>query len=144
VESNYNDTNEGFPQGETIADNPEPLLVNGCTISDATISGGQLSPTQYADLTTGSTYASASSVPAGDPYATIYTYVTATNSVGCNASMGSCAADARRVVLVSVLDHEAPDAGPSYPTYSTTVFTNPVPSNAPASASGLQILGTIS
>jgi type II secretory pathway pseudopilin PulG len=141
VQSNYNSTSESFPSGTTIADNPEPLLVNGCTVSGATVSGGQLAPVQYVDLATG---ASSSTAPASDPYDTVYTFVTATTTAGCNTNLsGSCANDVRRVILAVQPVRVASDIGPAYPTYSTTVFGNPVASNQTAAASGLQILGLI-
>jgi type II secretory pathway pseudopilin PulG len=144
VQSNYNNTGESFASSQTVADNPESLLVNGCTVGGNSISGGQLAPVQYADLTTGSTYASVSSVPAGDPYATVYTFVTQTSTAGCNTALGgSCTGDVRRVILAAVLDHAATDIGPSYPTYTTTMFGNPIASNQPTNASGLRILGLI-
>jgi type II secretory pathway pseudopilin PulG len=141
VESNYNRTTESFPTSETIGDNPEPLLVNGCTVSGNPISGGQLAPLQYVDLTTGAT---SSSAPSSDPYATVYTFVTQTTAVGCNTSLpGGCTGDARRVILGVLLNRTAADVGPSYPTYSTTVFTNPVASDQTGTADGLRILGLI-
>lgn len=141
VESNYNLTSESYPASETIADNPESLLVNGCTVSGNSISGGQLAPVQYVDLTTG---AASSSAPSGDPYGTVYTFVTQTATVGCNTSLsGGCTGDARRVILAVVLNRSAADVGPNYPTYSTTVFTNPAASDQPTTASGLRILGLI-
>jgi hypothetical protein len=140
VESNYNATAEAFPTSSKLADNPEPLLVNGCAVNGSTISGGQLSPVQYSDLTTGATSASP---PASDPYATVYTYVTQTQAVGCNTALGACGSDARRVVFAVVLQHAATDIGANYPTYSTTVFVNPIAANQPTQASGLRILGFI-
>jgi type II secretory pathway pseudopilin PulG len=137
VESNYNSTSESYPTSEKIADNPEPLLANGCN----SISGGQLAPVQYVDLTTGAT---SSSAPSSDPYGTVYTFVTQTTAVGCNTSLsGGCTGDARRVILAVILKRTAADIGPSYPTYSTTVLTNPVASDQTANASGLRILGLI-
>jgi type II secretory pathway pseudopilin PulG len=141
VASNYNNTLESFPSATTIADNPEPLLVNGCTVSGAAISGGQLAPVQYVDLATG---ASSSAAPAADPYDTVYTFVTATTTGGCNTSLGgSCANDVRRVILAVLPVRAASDVGPAYPTYSTTVFGNPVASNQTTAASGLRVLGLI-
>jgi len=110
---------------------------------------------QFVDLANGNTYTSLSSVPSGDPYATVYTFVTQASTVGCNASLGSCGADARRVILAAQLQQESVDSGVSYPnatdaatklnypTYSTTVFTNPAASNQPSTASGLSVVGLI-
>src|SRR5436305_1822304 len=97
VQSNYNNTSEPFASATTIADNPEPLLVNGCTVSGPGISDGQLPPVQYVDLATGTT---SSAAPSADPYDTVYTFVTQTTTAGCNTSLGgSCANDVRRVIL---------------------------------------------
>jgi type II secretory pathway pseudopilin PulG len=143
VQSNYNLTGESFPTSNKIADNPEPMLVNGCTVSGNAISGGQLAPVQYADLSTGAIYSSSASVPSGDKYATVYTFVTQTTAVGCNTALGSCTGDARRVVLAVLMNHSAADIGASYPTYATTVFANPIASDQTTTASGLRILGLI-
>jgi type II secretory pathway pseudopilin PulG len=141
VESNYNNTSESFPSAATIADNPEPLLVNGCTVSGTGISGGQLPPVQYVDLATGAT---SSAPPSAGPYDTVYTFVTQTTTAGCNTSLGgSCANDVRRIILAVLPTRAASDVGPAYPTYSTTMFGNPVASNQTTAASGLQILGLI-
>jgi type II secretory pathway pseudopilin PulG len=144
VMSNYNSSTESFPTGQTVADSPESMLVNGCTVAGNQISGGQLAPLQYVDLSTGSAYASSSSVPAGDPYDTIYTFVTQTSMVGCNTSLsGSCTGDVRRVILAALPTRVATDIGPAYPIYISTIFANPVASNQAANASGLRILGLI-
>lgn len=143
VESNYNNTGESFPS-QAVSDSPEALLVNGCTVSGNAISGGQLAPTQYVDLATGTTYASSGSVPAGDPYDTVYTFVTQTTMVGCNTALsGSCSGDVRRVVLAVLPTRAAADLGPSYPTYSSTLFANPAASDQPTAPSGLRLLGVI-
>lgn len=141
VLSNYNLTTEAFPTSQTVADSPEPLLVNGCTVSGNAISGGQLAPVQYADLSTG---AVSSTAPAGDPYATVYTFVTQTTMAGCNSSLGSCTGDVRRVIVAVVLNRQAADLGTNYPAYATTVFSNPTASDQANQASGLRILGLIS
>jgi type II secretory pathway pseudopilin PulG len=141
VESNYNLTSESLPSGDTLS--PESMLVNGCTVSGNAITGGQLAPVQYKDLSTGTLYSSSSSVPSSDPYAAIYAFVTQTTAVGCNTALGSCTGDARRLVVAVLMHKVANDIGPSYPIYATSVFTNPVPSDEPTSASGLRILGLI-
>jgi prepilin-type N-terminal cleavage/methylation domain-containing protein len=135
VHANYNNTYEGVIAGTPAGG--EPLLVNGVNGTG----GGQVAPVQYADLTTGAT---SSSPPSGDPYVTVYTYVTQTNAVGCNSSLGSCAGDARRVVLAVVLQPALRTTTPQYPTYSTTIFVNPTASNQPNKPSGLTLLGLIS
>jgi hypothetical protein len=150
VQSNYNLTSESFPSSsQTIGDNPEPLLINGCTVSGNSISGGQLIPVQYKDLSTGTMYSSVSSIPRDsanfvDPYASIYIYVTQTSAVGCNTSLGSCTGDARRVIVAVLLSHRTNDVfTTNYPTYATTVLVNPTASNQPSKASGLRVLGLI-
>jgi Tfp pilus assembly protein PilV len=145
VQANYNSTTESFSSGSSIPDDPEPLVVNGCTVAGTAISGGQLTPIQYADLATGSVVSSLSSILSGDPYATLYTFVTQTTEAGCSSTAANaCGADARRVVIAAVLSAAATDIGANYPTYSTTVFTNPVATDAPNSSSGLRVLGVIS
>jgi type II secretory pathway pseudopilin PulG len=138
VESDYNNTGNG-----TAAHTPsagEPLLdpING-------VSGGQVAPVQYADLSNGTTYANLASVPAGDSYATVYSYVMGTTTAGCNSSgLGSScpASDVRRVVVAVLLNQPAhrQNVGPNTPTYSTTVVSNPIPTNQPSATSGLCIL----
>jgi hypothetical protein len=51
----------------------------------------------------------------------------------------------RRVIVATVLSHTGSrkNIGPNAPTYSTTLFINPVASNQPNQASGLKILGLI-
>ncbi len=145
VKSNYNLTTESFPTGQTVADSPESLIVNGCTVGGTAISAGQLAPVQYADLATGMTYSASASLPAGDPYATIHTYVTQTTTAGCNTNLvGGCSGDVRRVILAVILNAQTTDLGANYPGYSSTVFANPVPSDQPNTASGLKLLGVIS
>lgn len=154
VESNYNVTTESFPSSQKIADNPEPLVVNGCTVASTVISGGLLGPVQCSDLTNGMTYpdtltagtypACSTIVPPGDTYATINTFVTQTTTAGCNApSQVSCGADVRRVILAVTLSSQATDIGANYPAYATTMFANPVASNQSNVASGLKLLGLI-
>jgi len=151
VESNYNNTPEGVIS--TSPSTGEPLLapVTGVT-------GGQVAPVQCADLSTGTTYADPASgatypscstiVPSGDPYSTVYTYVTQATAAGCNTALGSCGSDVRRVVVAAVNYAPGPssrnDLGPTAPTYATTIITNPAASNQATTASGLKILGLIS
>lgn len=172
VQSNYNATTESFPTGQSVADNPEPLLINGCTVSGTAISGGELAPVQYVDMSTGSVYSSLSSIPVTDLSATLYTFVTQTTTVGCNGS--GCTGDGRRVILALVPNAAAADIGAYYPAnsssasttsttaqcgtvapsaravlacstaYSTTLFSNPVASNYSNSASLLKIFGKAS
>jgi type II secretory pathway pseudopilin PulG len=139
VESNYNNTSEGV-----LSDTPstgEPLLD-----PNTGSSGGQVSPVQCVDLATPASSASCSALASGtDPYATVYTYITQTTTVGCKSS-SNCTGDARRVVVAVLLHHPrspSKQLGPNTPTYSTVVLTNPLASDYPSSASGLRVLGLI-
>jgi type II secretory pathway pseudopilin PulG len=151
VESNYNNTSEGLyqpPNGEPS--NGEPLLDPHTGVGT-----GQLSPVQCVDLSTPDTPASCSALASGtDAYATVYTYITQTNAVGCKTG-ANCTGDARRVIVAVLLHHPGSltvsngqttptqNLGPNTPTYSTVVITNPLASDYPTSASGLRILGRI-
>lgn len=156
IETNYNSTAEGLAANTPSAG--EPLLVNGTN----GISGGQLTPVVYVDIANGQTYSSAASVPAGDSFGSVHTYVTQSSTAGCNAEINdtdgdasagpdgdgddtSCAGDVRRVIVAVRLNSvgSAQGLGSNTPTYTTTVFVNPVPSNQPNSASGLRLLGLI-
>jgi type II secretory pathway pseudopilin PulG len=144
VESNYNSTSACGSPPCVIAGTPstgEPLIapVTG-------VSGGLLAPVQYVDIASGTSYPSAAGVPSGDAYAIVNTYVTQASTTGCNASLGgSCAGDTRRVILAVRLSNPGArtNIGVNTPTYSTTIFANPIPSNQPNSAGGLRILGLI-
>jgi type II secretory pathway pseudopilin PulG len=142
VYSNYNETDES-PGSTIVGDNPEPLVVNGCTLGGSTVSGGQIVPLQYVDVTTGAVASTLTGLPAGDPYATVNTFVTQTTTAGCNTSLGSCTGDVRRVIVAVTMDHP-PIEGSQFPTYATTLFANPTPSNSPGKAKGLTVLGLIS
>jgi prepilin-type N-terminal cleavage/methylation domain-containing protein len=139
VEGDYNNTALGVITGTAATGETMLDPITGTT-------GGQLTPAQYTDVSTGTTYASVSSVPAGDPYATVNTYVTAASTIGCNSALGSCAAtDARRVIVAVTLQQlgQRSNLGPNKPAYASTVFTNPTASNQAALANGLTILGLI-
>jgi type II secretory pathway pseudopilin PulG len=152
VESNYNGTSAGVIAGTPATGEPLMAPVTG-------VSGGQISPVQCTDVSTGTTYpdpltggtypACSGVVPSGDPYAMVSTYVTQASTAGCNTLLtGSCAGDVRRVIVAVVFHNTAyggtrKNLGPNTPTYSTTVFSNPVASNQTAQASGLRILGLI-
>lgn len=140
VESNYNNTAEGV-----IADTPtigEPLLD-----PNTGSSGGQVAPVQCVDLSNPSSSATCSTLANGtDAYATVYTYITQTSTVGCAKSDGSCNGDARRVIVAALLHHPgspSKNLGPNTPTYSTVVITNPLASDYASSASGLRVLGLV-
>jgi type II secretory pathway pseudopilin PulG len=140
VETNYNNTAEGV-----LSDTPstgEPLLDPNTGVNT-----GQVSPVQCVDLATGSQATCSSLASGSDPYATVYTYITQTNTVGCAGSTGSCDGDARRVIVAALIHNPSSptrrDIGPNTPTYSSTVITNPIASDYPSNASGLRILGLI-
>jgi prepilin-type N-terminal cleavage/methylation domain-containing protein len=143
IESNYDNTAEGLVS--TTPSSGEPLLING----SGGITGGQVVPVQCLDVSTGSTYSTpcATSVPSGDRWATVYTYITQSSIAGCNTSgLGSgCASDVRRVIIAVVMNNPTgrQDVGPTTPTYSLTTFSNPVASNQPNTPNGLEILGAI-
>jgi hypothetical protein len=114
-----------------------------------------IAPVVYADLVTG-TFSCTLAGVGNDAYATVYTYITQA-SVGCNTATAngftSCsngtgiAGDARRVIVAALLNttdvnHPNPGSlthGPEYPTYVSTVITNPVPSNQANQVNGLRI-----
>ncbi|MGI8558889.1 MAG: PulJ/GspJ family protein [Solirubrobacteraceae bacterium] len=139
IEKNYNSTGEGTVDGGTTF--AEELEVD--------TTNGKIAPVTYFDLSNGTSYASQGSVPSGDTYATVHTYVTLT-SVGTNSSSpptcpagsaGSTVGDARRVVVAAVLSAVSGHAntGSTHPVYTTTLFGNPIPNNACQSASGLRL-----
>ncbi len=137
VLANYNNTAEAFTAGTTAPDSPEPLVANSCTVAGTAISGGQIVPVQYADLTTGVT---SSTAPTTDPYATIYTFVTQTSEASCStATANACGADVRRVTVAAVLNAQGTDIGTNYPVYSATVFSNPVATDQSNTASTLEL-----
>jgi prepilin-type N-terminal cleavage/methylation domain-containing protein len=73
--------------------------------------------------------------------AKVYTYVTKA-TVPCLTSLGSCAADdVRRVVVAVVLDNATgtKSVGTNAPVYLSTIFSDPIPTNQPSSASGLRL-----
>jgi type II secretory pathway pseudopilin PulG len=124
VETNYDNTNEG------TATSNEPTY-SGCDAGDEPLiiqSGGIVTPSQ--------------TVSVGTETATVDSFVTQTN-LGCNSSLGSgsCSNDARRVVVGVQLNQTNTNsgAGPSAPTYLSTIFTNPIPTNAPNSSVGITL-----
>jgi type II secretory pathway pseudopilin PulG len=140
VENNYNNTSEGLISD---APNGEPILdpTTGAT-------GGQVSPIQCVELSNPGSSTSCTALATGtDSYASVYTYVTQTSTVGCSGPSGSCNGDARRVIVAVLLHNPASpsrrDIGPNTPTYSTTVITNPVASDQLNQASGLRVLGYV-
>jgi type II secretory pathway pseudopilin PulG len=139
VESNYNHTTEGTIDGGTTY--AEVLQVDP--------TNGRIAPVTYVDISTGTTYASLGSVPSGDPYATVYTYVTQAVT-GVNASLSACSTgvtgsttgDARRVIVAAKLytpTGRLDNIGSKFPQYATTVIGDPVPADTCQGASGLRI-----
>jgi prepilin-type N-terminal cleavage/methylation domain-containing protein len=125
IEQNYNSTSTG--EVTSVPSTGEPLEID--------TTNGQVTP-----KTTG--------VAVGSGTATVYTYVTQA-TVPCNSgSVGSgglglaCSADdVRRVTVAVLLDNPSGSKaiGPNTPVYMSTVFSNPIPSNQPTSASGLRL-----
>jgi len=129
IETNYNDTSEGSPTSVPAftgcAAGVEPLIIK---------SGGVVTPP--------------TTVTVGSGTASVYAYVTATN-LGClggsadyvSAVAGACFGDARRVIVAVRLNstNSRNDIGQVTPTYVSTIFTNPVPSNQPNSSVGLTL-----
>jgi prepilin-type N-terminal cleavage/methylation domain-containing protein len=125
IEANYNDTSEGTATGN------EPPFA-GCDAGTEPLieqTGGIVTPTQ-------------ASVTVGTETATVNSYVTATN-LGCNTTLGTgnCTNDARRVIVAVKFDGSSGvyNSGPNAPVYVSTIFTNPIPSNAPNSSIGITL-----
>jgi type II secretory pathway pseudopilin PulG len=163
IQANFDDTTEGVPVNPQSTSKSGVLPWSNCTSTTSQVgepleilSGGFVTPQQ-------------NNVSVGSDTATVDTYVTDTY-VGCNSgSLGGCptttggivgcnsssswptstsastaCADARRVVVAVVLnDHGRRNIGQNTPVYVSTIFTNPVPSNAPQNSIGLTLGGTI-
>jgi prepilin-type N-terminal cleavage/methylation domain-containing protein len=123
IETNYNDTSQGEISSVPAAG--EPLVV------DAT--NGKLVTT--------------STITVGGVTGTVNTYVTQA-TLPCNSGSGAtglglpCAAnDGKRVVVAVRLNNpgSAKNIGVNTPTYLTSIFSNPVPSNQPSSSIGLRV-----
>jgi type II secretory pathway pseudopilin PulG len=124
IYANYNDVSEGTSTGN------EPAFA-GCDAGSEPL---------VIQLGTGIVTPS-SAVTVGTETATLDSYVTQTN-VGCNASLGNgnCQADARRLVIAIVPNNNGVyNQGPNSPLFISTIFTNPVPSNAPNSSIGITL-----
>jgi prepilin-type N-terminal cleavage/methylation domain-containing protein len=147
IEANYDDTSEGPASGVT------PW--SGCTNTTSMVaeplevlSGGFVTP-------------ETTNVTVGTDTATVYRYVTDAY-VGCSTTVGGCptttsgsvssctwpssiasttaCSDARRVIVAVVLNnHGRYTIGQASPVYLSTIFTNPVPSNAPNSSVGITL-----
>lgn len=134
IESNYNHTTDG--QISNVPAGGEPLLVNGAN----GVSGGQLPPLQYFDLVTSRLTASP---PPADAFASVYTYVTQASGVtaGVASSCPACAGDLRRVVVAVKLQSSPGHAafGANAPLYTSTLVSNPIPSNQASGAVGLRL-----
>lgn len=119
IETNYNQTTSG--QISNAPSTGEPLAID--------TTNGQVAP-------------KVTGVAAGSGTATVYSYVTQA-SIPCNTTvLGGCAAaDARRVIVAVLLDNptSSKSIGPNTPVYVSTLFSNPIPSNQPSSATGLRL-----
>jgi hypothetical protein len=157
IENNWNGTGEGTVDGGTSYAEDLQVQSTGLDPSDpACATTAAIAPVVYADLVTGTF---SCTQPATHPYATIFTYITQA-SVGCNTATAngftSCTngsgvpGDARRVIVAALLNTAVPNTsgpntygslthGPEYPTYVSTVITNPVPSNQANQVNGLRI-----
>jgi hypothetical protein len=139
IEGNYNHTTEGtIDAGTTYAEELEVDPTNG-----------KIDPVTYVDITTGTTYTSFGSLPSGDPYATVYTYVTQAVT-GVNTAVSACPSgvtgsttgDARRVIVAAKLytpTGRLDNIGSKFPSYATTLIVDPVPADTCQGASGLRI-----
>jgi len=128
IETNYNATGGG-QISSVVSNNGEPLEID--------TTNGRIAPTvasNPADVNT--------QVAVGSGTATVYTFVTQA-TVPCNTTvLGGCAASDVRRVIVAVRTNTATGAkqiGPNAPVYISTVFSNPIPSNQPSSATGLRL-----
>jgi type II secretory pathway pseudopilin PulG len=129
IETNYDDSSQGTATGGeapfTGCDSGyEPLI---------TATGGIVTPSQ--------------TVSVGTETATVDSYVTET-FVGCNTLLQpgvGCTNDARRVTVAVAFNNSSgrSDTAPNSPIYVSTIFTNPVPSNAPNSSIGITLGLTI-
>ena len=139
LEKNYNATTEGtIDGGSTLT---ETLQVD--------TTKGRIAPVTYVDLSTGTSYSSAASVPSGHTYAIVNTYITlskvmtSTSSTSCSTTSGtgSNASDARRVIVAARLSSATAhtNLGSRTPQYATTLLTNPIPSNQCQAAAGPKI-----
>jgi prepilin-type N-terminal cleavage/methylation domain-containing protein len=139
IEKNYNASAEGTIDGGS----------NYTEVLEVDPTNGRVAPVTWVDLTTGTTYSSASGIPAGDPFAIVYTYITRAK-VGVNTLLSACpstqgtgstADDARRVIVAAKLYQPAArtDVDANAIQYATTLFGNPIPSNQCQGATGLRI-----
>jgi prepilin-type N-terminal cleavage/methylation domain-containing protein len=125
IEQNYNSTATG--EVTSVPSTGEPLEI---------------------DTTNGQVIQKSTGVAVGSGTATVYRYVTQA-TVPCNSgSVGSgglgvaCSADdVRRVIVAVLMDNPngSKAIGPNAPVYMSTIFSNPIPSNQPNSASGLRL-----
>jgi prepilin-type N-terminal cleavage/methylation domain-containing protein len=127
IETNYNATSSG--QISTAPTNGEPLEIDAAN--------GMIAPTVATNSTDPNTQ-----IAVGGGTATVYTFVTQA-TVPCNTTvLGGCAASDVRRVVVAVCMNTTPGAkeiGPNAPVYISTIFSNPIPSNQPSSATGLRL-----
>jgi len=127
IETNYNATTGG--QISTAPASGEPLEIDS--------TNGMIAPTVASNPLDVNTQ-----VAVGSGTATVYTFVTQA-TVPCNTTvLGGCAAsDVRRVIVAVRMNTTtgAKEIGPNAPVYISTVFSNPIPSNQPSSATGLRL-----
>lgn len=135
IEKNWDNTTEGTISGSSYSEELEVDPTNG-----------KVSPVVYVDTSTDTTYSSSSSVPSGDPYAAVYTYITIAPH-GVNANLETCpvgtvsastAGDTRRVIVAARLyQPRTGDIGSVTPQYASTVMSAPVAANQCPSSWGL-------
>jgi prepilin-type N-terminal cleavage/methylation domain-containing protein len=121
IENNYNQTGLGQISNAPAAG--EPLEIDAVN--------GKVTP-KVTGVSVGSSTTTA----------TVYTYVTKA-TIPCNTTvLGGCAADdGRRVTVAVALNNSSggKSIGPNAPVYLSTIYSNPIPSNQPSSASGLRV-----
>jgi prepilin-type N-terminal cleavage/methylation domain-containing protein len=104
-------------------------------------SGTLVSETIVFDSTSGRVQPYSTGVPAGGgATATVWRFVTQ-RAEACNAGLGACTGDSRRIVVAVNMDNPTGDQniGPNTPIYMTTVIDRPLPSNSTSQGNGLRI-----
>ena len=154
--SGYNTATSGTTEGFLLEKNydatTEGTIDGGSTLTETLqvdTTKGRIAPVTYVDLSTGTSYSSAASVPSGHTYAIVNTYITlskvmtSTSSTSCSTTSGtgSNASDARRVIVAARLSSATAhtNLGSRTPQYATTLLTNPIPSNQCQAAAGPKI-----
>jgi hypothetical protein len=93
------------------------------------------------DVSNGRVSPYSTSVPAGGgATATVWRFV-AQRAEACNASLGACTGDSRRIVVAVSIDNatSSSNIGPNTPIYVATVIDRPLPSNSASQGNGLRI-----